>query len=136
MSYFSFLNVQGLAPQTVQSKVPFIKDLITPDNQLFIGLSETWLHNHKEAELDVQGYTLFRCDSSRIKKSNRGRHTGGVAFYVRDDIAISSEIILSYSLDAIQLLCLHSKVENLILACIYRQPDKQSISRYCIWRGL
>ena len=66
---------------------------------------------------------MFRCDSSRIKKSNRGRHTGGVAFYVRDDIAISSEIILSYSTDAIQLLCLHSKVENLILACIYRQPD-------------
>ena len=116
------MNVQGLAPQTVQSKVPFISDSITHDNQLFIGLSETWLKNHKDAELEIEGYTLFRCDSSR-KKSRRGRETGGTAFYVRDDIAISFEPIVKYASESVQLICLYSKAENLAVACLYRQPD-------------
>ena len=120
------MNIQGLAPQTVQSKVPFITDTILPENQLFMGLSETWLRNHKEAELAVDGYTIFRCDSSRKKKSNRGRHTGGVAFYVRDDIAITSEELMKHSSDSVQLLCLYSKAENLAIACLYRQPDDKS----------
>ena len=67
------MNVQGLAPQTVQSKVPFISDSITHDNQLFIGLSETWLKNHKDAELEIEGYTLFRCDSSRKNQEEAGK---------------------------------------------------------------
>ena len=117
------MNVQGLAPQTVQSKVPFITDLIVPDKQLFIGLSETWLKDHKDPELIIEGYTPFRCDSSRVKKSNRGRHTGGVALYVRDDIAITSEVIVSHSSEAVQLLCLYSKEENPVISCLYRQPD-------------
>ena len=62
MNSFAFFNVQGLCPQTVPSKVPFIKDNVCNENQLFVGLSETWLHNHKEAELKVEGFTLFRCD--------------------------------------------------------------------------
>ena len=49
-----------------------------------------------------------------------------VAFYVCDDIAISSEVILRYSTDAIQLLCLYSKTENLVTACLYRQPDDKT----------
>ena len=49
------MNIQGLAPQTVQSKVPFITDLILHDKQLFTGLSETWTKNHKEAELSIDG---------------------------------------------------------------------------------
>ena len=119
------MNVQGLAPQTVHSKVPFISDLIVHDKQLFIGLSETWLKNHKEAELAIEGYTIFRCDSAR-KRSRRGRETGGTAFYVRDDIAITSEPIVKHSSESVQLLCLYSKVENLAVACLYRQPDDKA----------
>ena len=120
------MNVQGLVPQTVQSKVPFIRDTIVPEKQLFIGLSETWLRSHKQAELDIDGYTIFRCDSSRNKKSNRGRFTGGVAIYLRDDIAITSEILLSYSTNSIQLLSLYSKSENLVIATLYRQPNDKA----------
>lgn len=115
-----------MAPQTVQSKVPFITDLILHDKQLFTGLSETWTKNHKEAELSIDGYTIFRCDSTRRKKSNRGRLTGGVAFYVRDDLAITSEVLVCHSSEAVQMICLYSKVENIVLACLYRQPDDKS----------
>ena len=120
------MNVQGLVPQTVQSKVPFIRDTIVPEKQIFMGLSETWLRTHKQAELDIDGYTLFRCDSSRYKKSNRGRYTGGVAIYLRDDMAFTSEILLSYATNAIQLLCLYSKSENIVIATLYRQPDDRA----------
>ena len=123
---YAFFNVQGLCPQTVQSKVPFIKNNICNKNLLFIGLSETWLHKgHKEAELQIENFTLFRCDSSR-KKKNRGRYTGGVCFYVREDIGASCEELYSFSSKTVQLLCLHSKVENLALVVAYRQPDDRS----------
>ena len=120
------MNIQGLCPQTVQSKIPFIKEIITPEKQLFFGLSETWLKSHNDAELQIDGYTIFRCDSVRKKKSNRGRLTGGVAVYIRNDIACSCEIISSHSSPAVQALCLYSKVENLAIAVIYRQPDNSA----------
>ena len=74
VNQFAFLNIQGLCPQTCPSKVPFIKSNICNENLLFVGLSETWLKSHKEAELTIEGYTLFRCDTSR-KKRSRGRLT-------------------------------------------------------------
>ena len=89
---------------------------------LFIGLSETWLQSHKEAELTIDGYTLFQCDTIRKKKGG-GRLTGGVGFYARNDIGSSCEIIFSHSSESVQLICLHSSTENLALLAIYRQPD-------------
>ena len=120
------MNIQGLAPQTIQSKVSFISDIVVPEQQLFFGLSETWLNNHREAELSIEGYTIFRCDSTRKKKSSRGRFTGGVALYVRDDIAISTEVLVSFSSNAVQTICLYSKPENLVMTCLYRQPDDKT----------
>ena len=117
--------MQGLCPQTVPSKVPFIKNNICQKNLLFVGLTETWLNNHKDGELEIEGYTLFKCDSSRKKKS-RGRATGGVCFYIRDDIAASCEIIYSHKSSSVQLLCVYSKTENLAMLVIYRQPDDKT----------
>ena len=116
------MNIQGLCPQTVPSKVPFINDTLTSEKQLFIGLSETWLQSHKDAELTIEGYSIFRCDSPR-KRKNRGRLSGGVAMYIRDDLACSFEVIYSHAKDAVQLICLYSQSENLVLITIYRQPD-------------
>ena len=122
MNNFVFLNVQGLCPQTVPSKVPFVNSTLCGSNNLFVALSETWLKNHTEAELNIKGYTLFRCDTIR-KKKKRGRHTGGVGIYVRQDIACSCEILFSHSSECVQMLCLYSSVEDLVIMAIYRQPD-------------
>ena len=119
------MNIQGLCPQTVPSKVPFISYSLCSENQLFIGLSETWLQSHKDAELSIEGYTLFRCDSPR-KKKNHGRLSGGVAMFLRDDIACSFEVIHSHAKEAVQLICLYSQKENLALITIYRQPDDKT----------
>ena len=128
LSSFSYFNVQGLAPQTKPSKVPFISDQLHNNNQLFIGLTETWLYNQLDAELHINNYTLHRTDSNR-KKSKHGRFGGGTSIYLRNDIASSSEPILSYSNGSVEIICVHSPTENLLLATIYRQPDDSSHGR-------
>ena len=52
-----------------------------------------------------------------------GRLSGGVAMYVRDEIACSTEIVFSYETDPVQMICLYSQPENLLLITIYRRPD-------------
>ena len=88
-----------------------------------MGLTETWLKSHKDAELQINGYQLFRADRKRKKRSERGRLSGGAAAYVREDIAASMKKPYSYSNGVVELLCLHSPEENLVLLVIYRQPD-------------
>ena len=126
INQFSFMTIQGLMPKTRQSKVTYVGDLLTSNNQLFIGLSESWLKQQGEAELNVDGYTIYRSDRMCKKLSKRGRDSGGVAFYVRNDIAQSTNVLLEFSNSVVEALCLYSEKENLILVVIYRQPDDSS----------
>ena len=88
-----------------------------------MAIAETWLHTHKDGELANDGYKLFRGDRKRTRKSTRGRLSGGVGCYVRLDIAPTMEIMVNYSNGVVELLGLYSKVKNLYIAIIYRQPD-------------
>ena len=58
LNHFSFLNIHGLKPKTVQSKILYVNDLLKEQDQLFIGLTETWLNNHLDAELSINGYRI------------------------------------------------------------------------------
>ena len=87
-----------------------------------MALTETWLKEHKDAELHIDGYKLFRADRKRVKKS-RGRYSGGVGFYVRMDIASTLEVMVNFSNGVVELLALYSKGHNLYIAATYRQPD-------------
>ena len=88
-----------------------------------MAVTETWLQNHKDAELHIKGYQFFRCDRKRTKKTTRGRLSGGVGCYVRSDLASTMETYVNYSNGVVELLGLYSKVKNLYIAVIYRQPD-------------
>ena len=123
LNYFTIFNVQGLKPKTVPSTIPFISDLLHFDNQLFIGLTETWLNNHTDAELSIPNYKLFRSDRLREKRSKRGRDSGGVALYIRSDLAHTTEVLLTHSNGVIEILVVLCKNENLLLGVVYRQPD-------------
>ena len=123
LNSFSVLNVHGLNPATVPSKVPYIKDLLHEKNQLFMAVTETWLQHHKDAELHIEGYQFFRCDRKRKKKTSRGRLSGGAGCYVRNDIAATMEIAVNFSNGVVEVLGLYSKVQNLYIAVVYRQPD-------------
>ena len=84
-----------------------MSDLLAEKNQLFMALTETWLQSHKDAELKVEGYNFFRCDRKRIKKSSRGRLSGGVGCYVRQDISSTTEVAVKYSNGVVELLGLY-----------------------------
>ena len=69
--------------------------------------------------------TLYFGVTQPVKKA-RDRISGGVCFYVRDDIGGTCEVIYSHSSESVQILCLYSSVENLAMVVIYRQPDDKS----------
>ena len=104
------------------SKVPYIESLLKEKNQLFIGLTETWLKGHTQAELNIEGYRLYRSDRTG-RKYTRGRFSGGVAVYLPSDIANTTEQIFKFSNGTVEALVLHSQRENLLIAMVYRQPD-------------
>jgi len=116
------LNIQGLHPQTRPSSVPYIRDILIAENHIFVGLTETWLSpNHEEAELEIEGYRLLRKDRDR-EKPKQGRYSGGVALYMRNDIAPLFEPLLEYSNGVNEALLLYSKNLNMIVGILYRQP--------------
>ena len=88
-----------------------------------MALTETWLKTHKDAEIQIEGYKLFRSDRTRRKKCKRGRLSGGVAAYIHNELASQMEVKLQFSNGAVEVLGLYSSSENLFLAIIYRQPD-------------
>ena len=88
-----------------------------------MSLSETWLHKHLDAELSVEGYTLFRSDRIVSKKKSKGRFSGGVALYVRDDVATNAETLLKFSNGVLEILGVYIKVLNLVVYSVYRSPD-------------
>ena len=122
MNYFSFMNIQGLKPKAVQSKVPFVEDVLKESNQMFIGLTETWLKDQNEGELNIDGYSLHRGDRKRKKLSNKGRDSGGTAFYIRDDLAPTLSTILEFSNSVVEVLCLYSRVENMVSSSFLGPP--------------
>ena len=122
MNIFSFMNIQGLCPQTKPSSVPYLKDILTTENHLFLGLTETWLaDNHNDVELEINGYKLHRKDRDRIK-SHQGRYSGGVALYIREDINPFFKPLLEFSNGVNEALMLYSQELNLVLCIVYRQP--------------
>ena len=102
--------------------MPLIQDLVTEQNQLFFVLTETWLRDHSDAELSIDGYTLFRQDRKRQRKK-MGRDSGGVAVYMKNNLAADMVTVASYSNGVIEFIGLSSKANNLLLLVMYRQPD-------------
>ena len=85
-------------------------------------LTETWLREHLDGEVSVKNYNIYRVDRSR-KKKRRGRNSGGVAIYMRNDCASSPEVLLEFSSEVIEALCIKIPHLDLIVCTIYRQPN-------------
>ena len=80
------MNIRGLFPKGDNSKVPYLSDLALTTNAPFICLTETHLTSAVlDAEVAVRGYDIFRSD--RVERSH-----GGVAIYVRKDIAVKTSM--------------------------------------------
>ena len=102
LAYFTLANIRGLKPRTVPSKVSFFQDLLQHNCQLFAALIETWLQEHLDAKISIDGYTIFRQD--RVRQRHKGRNSGGVALYLRNDIAANAQPLLNYSNGVVETL--------------------------------
>ena len=114
-----------MKPRTVPTKVPFIHDLLVHNKLLFIALTETWLRDHLDAEVNIDGYKLFRQDRVRTRLGRKGRDGGGTACYLKNSIAADTNTIFNFSNEVIDVLGLHIKLKNLVLIILYRQPDNK-----------
>ena len=116
------LNVQGLiTSKQPQEKVEMLRDLMNEERPLFLALTETWLHEHKEAEVHIDDYTLYRKDRPlRREIGSRGRHVGGVALYIDSSWLPDSKEVLGYSNSVVDVLAIHSKKENVLIVVLYR----------------
>ena len=102
--------------------MPFLSDLASETNAPFICLTETHLNpDILDAEVSINGYNLYRSD-----RNNRSH--GGVAIYVRKDLAVKSEVRDSNSF--CDSLILSIPQLNLVLANIY--TDHQTALRNCL----
>ena len=101
-----------------------MQDQLYTDNKIFSILTETWLREHLDAEICIKNYSIYRSDRKRAKK-RRGRDSGGVAIYLRDDLSASAEPLLTFSNGVVEVLVLYIKSEHLILSALYRQPDDE-----------
>ena len=113
--------MEGLKTSS-SSSVSFIRDILEEHEMQAILLSETWLREHLDAEVNIPGYSIFRSDRVRTKK-RRGRNSGGTAIYLKNDIAASSDVQLQYSSGVIESICLGVPKLNLAMCAVYRQPD-------------
>ncbi|KAK4324567.1 hypothetical protein Pmani_004778 [Petrolisthes manimaculis] len=60
------------------------------------------------------------------RTDRKNRSHGGVASYVRNDLAIEAELLLSYSNGVVEINMLHLKEVKLILVNIYRPPGSKT----------
>ena len=82
-----------------------------------------------DAKISIEGYQSFRGDRKDVRLK-RGRESGGVAFYIRDDAATSTETIMSFSNGMVESLGIHIKDWNLVVYLLYRSPDDSNHNRH------
>ena len=123
---FNYINIRGLIPQTVQSKVPYVQDYIKESNSTAFVLTETWLNDsHLVAETRIEGYTFIRMDR-HTTRTVKGRSSGGVGIYIRDNYAANSEIVFTFGNGVIEAMGVMIKPVNLLLIATYRSPDNRN----------
>ena len=113
-------NIQGLNTKH-KFEVQRLKEMMEEDLKCnILALTETHLHCEiKDAEIQMEGFQLYRVD-----RENRQR--GGVALYLRNDIAAET-IELSRGSDSyIEHIMVHIKKYNLVVANVYKPPDATS----------
>ena len=100
-----------------RNKSPFLHDLATSRNCLWLAVTETWLHPgilDSEMLVHLPGYSIFRQD-------RQGRHRGGVCLLLREDL--TGEILCSFSNGVCELLMVKVHQLNTIVSVVYRHPD-------------
>ena len=100
-----------------KNKSPFLHDLATTRNSLWLAITETWLSPSvldSELLVHMPGYSVLRQD-------RQGRQRGGVCLFLRDDL--TSELLFAYSNGVCEVLIVKVYQLDTIVIVLYRPPD-------------
>ena len=107
------LNINSLLP-----KIDELRYIAKNSNATVIGVSESKLDNSVlNEEVNIEGYKILRSD--------RNRHGGGVACYIKNDITFTERENFSTDLENIFFDILLPKSKPILVGIIYRPPDQQ-----------
>ena len=109
----SYLNIRGLLLNKDKSKPSQLSDRMTMSNSLGCFMTESWLKLEiLNSEVNIDGYNIFRCDK-------KGRYRGGVAAYLRQDLACME--LWQFSNSVVDILAIKCKKLDCIFIIIYLQ---------------
>ena len=114
---FLLNNIRGLVGFRGRNKVPFLYDLATSRNCLWLAITDTWLNPtilDSELLIHMPGYTVIRQD-------RHGRIRGGVCLFLRDNL--TGEVLCSYSNGVCEVLIVKVYQLDTIVVVLYRPPD-------------
>ena len=100
-----------------RNKSPFLHDLATRRNCLWVAVTETWLNTgilDSEMLVNMPGYSVIRQD-------RKGRQRGGVCLFLREDL--TGEVLCSFSNGVCELLMVQVHQLDTIVTVVYRPPD-------------
>ena len=110
--HFGHLNVNSLL-----SKIEELRTLAFNTNTSVLGITETKLDNTvSNEELKINGYSLLRSD--------RNKKGGGVACYIKSNIAHNRQTIIPENIENIVIDILLPKTKPITLGIIYRPPNQ------------
>ena len=110
--HFIHLNINSIL-----SKIDQLLLIALITNAAIIGLSESKLDETvSDDEILINGYTLLRSD--------RNRHGGGVACYVRTDLFFNKREIFSRETENLFFDIFLPKTKPILIGILYRPPDQ------------
>ena len=90
---------------------------------MFTALTKTWFREQcDDAEVNIDGYRIFRQERNSQMTRNWGRENSGAALYIRNDLVGSAEVARNFSSGVIGMIGVKLKNQNLLIVVIYRQP--------------
>ena len=106
------LNINSLL-----SKIDELRAIAKKSRAAVIGITESKLDESvTDGEINIDGYELIRSD--------RNRHGGGVACYIRNDISFNPRGNFSSEVENIFLDMLLPKTKPILIGILYRPPDQ------------
>ena len=99
------------------SKIDELREIARKTRATVIGVTESKLDRSVlDEEINIDGYELVRSD--------RNRHGGGVACYIRSDISFNVRDDFSSEIENIFLDILLPKMKPILIGILYRPPDQ------------
>ena len=116
------MNIAGIYAGNKTRKLGLLNDIANDRNAMIISLTESHLNEAIfDSEIKVDGYEVFRTD-----RENSPR--GGILVYVKEDLRLGAQVLLSNSIANIETQILFMNKINLVFITLYRPPTAQTES--------